>query len=179
MTTNRDYHADGRKADELRIDARDVRAIEEEMTVLGSQITGLDDGEFEVVSQSGRTYLVDVYAGSCTCPDHEHNDNTCKHIRRVVRETGRMPTQAIHLDALDVSSQFDGEHVDGEPEIVPPQDSLEIDDAAGRAVADGGQTRPADCSCVAPSERDDDRELPCFPCYEAGFQAVNPEVRDR
>ncbi|WP_207225292.1 SWIM zinc finger family protein [Natrinema hispanicum] len=180
MTTTRDYAADGRKADELCTDARTIRALEQELTVLGPGINpALDEGEYEVVSESGSTYIVDVFAGSCTCPDHD-NGNRCKHLRRTVRETGMMPTSALLLDALDVSDQFNGEHVDGEPKIVPPQDALETTaDTGKRAVADGGRGRPADCSCITPSKRDDGRELPCFPCYEAGFRSVNPEVDDQ
>ena len=65
-----------------------------------------------------------------------------------------------------------------------------IVDAAKPIATDGGRERdgggddadddrPADCSCVAPSEREDGRQLPCFPCYNAGFRDVNPEVTDR
>ena len=183
--TTRNYERDHEKAAELALDARDVRALEEEITVcehLGDARG--EDGTFLVVSESGSEYLVDVHAGSCTCPDHQFHDNHCKHLRRVTLETGMRPVQAYHLAALDVSSQFDGEHVDGEPDVVPPQGDLETtadasaDDADAAVATDGGRERPADCSCVAPDEREDGRELPCFPCYNAGFRSANPEVSE-
>ncbi|QLK27193.2 SWIM zinc finger family protein [Natrinema zhouii] len=163
--TQRTYATDGRKADELCIDARDVRAIEQELTVMDDSINpALEDGEFEIVSESGSTYLVDAFGGTCTCPDCQHNNNHCKHLRRVTFETGMRPLDALLLDQLDVSDQLNGEHVDGEPKVVPPQDSLDTDtETAERAIADGGQ-RPADCCCV------EGHDLPCFMCYNAGFR---------
>ena len=178
MTTERNYERDHEKAAELDLEARTVRALEEEMIVcehIGAARG--EDGVFLVVSESGSEYTVDVHAGSCSCPDHEYNDNHCKHLRRTILETGMRPVRAIYLDALDVSSQFDGEHVDGEPDVVPPQTGIDAGADVAHAVAtDGGAERPADCSCVAPSDREDGRELPCFPCYNAGFRSPNPEV---
>jgi hypothetical protein len=50
---------------------------------------------YEVVSGSGNTYMVDVEAEACTCPDCERRQPTggCKHLRRVDLEirTGITP----------------------------------------------------------------------------------------
>ncbi|QLD88287.1 hypothetical protein HWV07_04260 [Natronomonas salina] len=83
VTTNT---VDGTEDDEL-----DARALGEYMTVL-------DDGDvrarsapdlYTVTTQSGREYLVDATLPACECPDHEHRDRICKHIRRVQFATGR------------------------------------------------------------------------------------------
>jgi len=48
---------------------------------------------YEVASESGHTYLVDVGLGRCTCPDHLFRGERCKHLRRVAIEItgGRVP----------------------------------------------------------------------------------------
>ena len=53
----------------------------------------LGDGLYEVESAGGSTYLIDLEAGRCTCPDHVFRDARCKHIRRVAIEIteGRTP----------------------------------------------------------------------------------------
>ncbi|ELZ19217.1 zinc finger SWIM domain-containing protein [Natrinema limicola JCM 13563] len=53
----------------------------------------LGDGLYEVESASDHTYLVDLEAGRCTCPDHVFRKTRCKHIRRVALEitAGRTP----------------------------------------------------------------------------------------
>jgi hypothetical protein len=47
---------------------------------------------YEVTTESG-SYLVDVGAGRCTCPDHLFREARCKHQRRVAVEitAGRVP----------------------------------------------------------------------------------------
>lgn len=71
-----------------RLDERSRRARTEPMSVLA-----LGDGLYEVESDSGETYLVDVEAGRCTCPDHVFRNVRCKHLRRVAIEIteGRTP----------------------------------------------------------------------------------------
>lgn len=50
---------------------------------------------YEVVSESGNTYTVDIEAETCTCPDYNQCQPTdgCKHLRRVDLEirTGIAP----------------------------------------------------------------------------------------
>ncbi|MFC4247070.1 SWIM zinc finger family protein [Natribaculum luteum] len=74
-------------ADE-RLEGRSRRARTEPMSVLA-----LGDGLYEVDSSSGNTYLVDMLAGRCTCPDHVFRNVRCKHVRRVAMEIteGRVP----------------------------------------------------------------------------------------
>ncbi|RKD93871.1 SWIM zinc finger family protein [Halopiger aswanensis] len=70
------------------LEERSLRARIEPMSVLA-----LGDGLYEVESGSESTYLVDLGAGRCTCPDHVFRDARCKHIRRVAIEIteGRTP----------------------------------------------------------------------------------------
>ncbi|KDE59194.1 zinc finger SWIM domain-containing protein [Halostagnicola sp. A56] len=71
-----------------RLEERSLRARTEAMSVLA-----LGDGLYEVESESGHTYLVDLEAGRCTCPDHVFRNVRCKHVRRVAIEitAGRVP----------------------------------------------------------------------------------------
>ncbi len=50
---------------------------------------------YDVLSESGSTYVVNVEEETCTCPDFEqrHPDGGCKHLRRVDLEirTGLIP----------------------------------------------------------------------------------------
>ncbi|TYT63662.1 SWIM zinc finger family protein [Natrialba swarupiae] len=70
------------------LEERSRRARSEPMSVLS-----LGDGLYEVESASEHTYLVDLEAGRCTCPDHVFRDVRCKHVRRVAMEIteGRTP----------------------------------------------------------------------------------------
>ncbi len=70
------------------LEERSRRARTEAMSVLP-----LGDGLYEIESASDHTYLVDLEAGRCTCPDHVFRDVRCKHIRRVAIEIthGRTP----------------------------------------------------------------------------------------
>jgi len=56
-------------------------------------VLALGHGLYEIESASDNTYLVDLEAGRCTCPDHVFRDVRCKHIRRVAIEIteGRTP----------------------------------------------------------------------------------------
>lgn len=156
---------------------RDARGLTEVMSVLDNVGRARDaDDLYLVVSSSGREYLVDIRQRVCECPDFQHNlpdgdRHACKHIARVTYEIGARPIPGwINRDALD--DQL-GLHVSATPRVAPTA-----------VVTDGGQLkddetraeRPADCSCVAPVDRNDGRELPCFQCWRAGFRSVNPEV---
>lgn len=67
--------------DTRRLDERSARAWIEAMAV-----RPLGNGRYAVDSQSGATYVVDLPAGDCTCPDHVIRGERCKHIRRVAIE---------------------------------------------------------------------------------------------
>lgn len=62
-------------------DIRSQRARMERMAV-----TSLGGGVYQVESQSGNTYSVDLPGGRCTCPDHNFRGVRCKHLRRVAME---------------------------------------------------------------------------------------------
>ncbi|USZ67131.1 SWIM zinc finger family protein [Halorussus salilacus] len=62
-------------------DVRSQRARMERMAV-----TPLGGGVYEVESQSGNVYSVDLPGGRCTCPDHTFRQVRCKHLRRVAME---------------------------------------------------------------------------------------------
>ncbi len=64
-----------------RLEDRSVRARVEPMSVLP-----LGGGLYEVETASGSTYLIDLPAGRCTCPDHVFRNARCKHVRRVAIE---------------------------------------------------------------------------------------------
>ncbi len=69
----------------------------------------LGDGRYAVDSQSGATYVVDLPAGSCSCPDNQIRDRQCKHLRRVGIEitTRRVPApgrRAASCDACGVDT---------------------------------------------------------------------------
>ena len=64
-----------------RLDDRAARAWTERMAV-----RPLDDGRYAVDTESGATYVVDLTARSCTCPDHQIRGEHCKHLRRVAIE---------------------------------------------------------------------------------------------
>jgi hypothetical protein len=63
----------------------------------------LGGGRYAVDSQSGATYVVDLPAGSCTCPDHQIRGERCKHLRRVAIEitTRRLPAPGKRAAVCD------------------------------------------------------------------------------
>jgi len=83
--------------DDTEPDPRTQRAREEDMDV--SLLA--KGGVYDVHSQSGNTYEVDVVAQSCTCPDWQKREpeSGCKHLRRVDIEikTGSVPRPDGHL----------------------------------------------------------------------------------
>ena len=83
--------------DGTELDPRTQRAHEEDMDV--SLLA--KGGVYEVHSQSGNTYEVDVVSSSCTCPDWQDRkpEGGCKHLRRVDMEikAGAVPRPDGHL----------------------------------------------------------------------------------
>jgi hypothetical protein len=66
------------------MDDRSVRAWTEAMAV-----GPLGGGRYVVETGSNSTYVVDLPAGDCTCPDHTIRGERCKHLRRVAIEVNR------------------------------------------------------------------------------------------
>lgn len=151
------------------IDSRDERALTEYLTVLEDvgRAAGADD-LYLVVSQSGSEYLVDARGGSCECPDHQHRDVRCKHVRRVAFATGERAVPAgICLDTIDEQL---GDHVSGCPRFVVPDGGTDI---KAEKHAEDEDERPGDCDCIEALG-----DLPCWPCYRDGFEEPNPERGD-
>jgi hypothetical protein len=92
----------------IAVDPRTRRALSESMTVLpmGGEV-------YSVTTESGSEYRVDAREERCTCPDHEHRDARCKHIRRVAFATGDevVPAEAPRDEIDDLL----GEQVEGGP----------------------------------------------------------------
>ncbi|NEU55467.1 SWIM zinc finger family protein [Halorussus sp. MSC15.2] len=104
-------------------DIRSQRARMERMAV-----TPLGGGVYEVESQSGNTYSVDLPGGRCTCPDHNFRGVRCKHLRRVAMEVNeglvappgqKAVTCASCGDETFVDETSDGPHFCEECELEP------------------------------------------------------------
>lgn len=105
------------------VNPRSQRARSERMAV-----APLGGGLYEVSSQSGNTYTVDLPGGRCTCPDHMMRGVRCKHIRRVAMEIneGRVPPPGKEVaectscgDTVFVDENAPGPHLCADCEIRP------------------------------------------------------------
>lgn len=74
------------------VDERTLRALREVMTVLEEA-----DDLYQVVSESGRAYRVDLREPACTCPDFRYRERPCKHIRRVSLSAGAVSAQPVRM----------------------------------------------------------------------------------
>jgi hypothetical protein len=87
------------------LDDRDVRALTEYMSTLPNVgIAAGAEGIFTVISESGRSYTVDVETGACDCDDAFYRQPTggCKHVRRVQFATGRRSIpEWVNEEAID------------------------------------------------------------------------------
>lgn len=85
------------------LDGRTLRAASEHMTVIEEA-----DALFEVTSQSGRAYMVDLREPVCECPDFVYRDGEteCKHIRRVRIEFGQVDIDALEESITAMAAQF-------------------------------------------------------------------------
>mgnify|MGYP000733481994 CR=1 FL=1 len=134
------------------LEGRTRRALEEYMTVLPEEDTGL----CRVYTQSGEEYVVDAVEGACTCPDVRHNlghDEACKHQRRARFALGidAVPT---HAEEIDVDPSL-GRHTDASLRFV---------------ASDGGVVEADDDAVVIEEEEDCEdcaelSDLPCFRCW--------------
>jgi len=127
--------------DHESIDNRTERALTEYMTVL-------DEGGdiYTVVGENENgAYQVDARKGRCTCPDHEHRNARCKHLRRVAFALGE---EAIPSEVDDFEPQL-GDHVGGEPITAEPRAD------EGAVATDGG--------VIAADTTTDEAQLPSDP----------------
>lgn len=67
------------------------------------------DALFEVTSQSGNVYTVDLREPACECPDFMHRDEVeeCKHIRRVRIEVGQIDVEALESELERTASELE------------------------------------------------------------------------
>lgn len=89
---------------EADIDPRTLRAATEYMTVV-EEARAL----FEVTTQSGSAYTVDLKEPACTCPDFHHREHVteCKHIRRVRMEVGQVDTEALEAELTSAAADLE------------------------------------------------------------------------
>lgn len=108
-------HSNARSDSSGDADARDVRAATEYMYVVP-----FGPAMYEVYSEAGEAYRVDLRLGGCTCPDAQYRgeDVTCKHERRVLmalgeREipdcVGREDVDRLLAERPAVDLEFDGD----------------------------------------------------------------------
>ena len=122
-----DSDADARDGDPF--DARTRRARSERFAV-----RPLGGGLYEVDSQSGNTYTVDVPGGRCTCPDHTYRRVWCKHLRGVAQAVaeGRVPPPGrvrVACDACGAPTEVD-------ERAEPPHYCADCDLAPGDVAVD-------------------------------------------
>lgn len=88
------------------IDPRTIRAATEHMTVI-EEARSL----FEVTSESGSSYTVDLREPACTCPDFHHRTDVeeCKHIRRVRLEVGQIDTTRLRDEIASTATDLETE----------------------------------------------------------------------
>jgi len=86
--------------DVTALEDRSARAWTEPMAV-----RPLGDGRYVVESAGDATYVVDLEAARCSCPDHEIRGARCKHLRRVAIEVthGRLPAPGTQREANGAS----------------------------------------------------------------------------
>lgn len=53
---------------------------------------------YQVYSEEGTEYLVDIRTPSCTCPDFMYREADCKHIRRARIEAGKRDLNSLNED---------------------------------------------------------------------------------
>jgi predicted nucleic acid-binding Zn finger protein len=151
-------HSD-KEVSDVEIEPRTRRALEEYMTVVPEDGTGL----CTVYTESGSEYVVDAEDGACTCPDVRHNlghDEACKHQRRARFALGLDAVPSDAVEALDVDPSL-GKHTDASVKF---------------ATADGGVVEAEEDAEVLTDDEENDEceecaELSdgvCFECYRNG-----------
>jgi len=158
--------ADTTARTDLELDDRTRRALAESLSVLtprGTPVTDANRTLVSVVSHSGESYRVDVLKGRCTCPDHEHREARCKHLRRAAIALGTRPVTPAELAGTDVDPNL-GVNAPGPRVATTDGGIVEAGDDGEVLTDDDG--RPEDCDCGAWNA---DGELPCWPCYREGY----------
>ena len=140
-----DYNTARQESSGTDIETRARRALERAYTVTAVDGTPISDGETPTVvsvhsGNSGKERRVDVAEGRCTCPDHEHREVECAHIRRARIALGVEPVNRDTLAACDVHARF-AEHAPGP--VVATSDGGHVggdtDDSTDSDESDGGR----------------------------------------
>lgn len=86
------------------VDERDCRALTETMFVRseGPEL-------YNVRTETGAEYVVDLREPACTCPDFRYREIECKHVRRVKLETGAAETESLAATVDDALDRVDEE----------------------------------------------------------------------
>lgn len=133
----------------LAVEKRTRRACEESMAV---DPYGGGTGMFDVYSESGNDYVVDLRDDVCSCPDfiHREPNGGCKHIRRVRLEFGidEVPEgiRSDHSAPMDVELARRRRGIDVESDESADSDPT-IEKRAVRgveAMTDGGENFATD-----------------------------------
>lgn len=79
--------------DEPQIEARDVRAITEDIQIHPHR----DDGKHRVYGSGGDEYIVDLGDETCTCMDYQKRnpEGGCKHMRKAQFATGERDIREV------------------------------------------------------------------------------------
>jgi hypothetical protein len=114
-------------------------------------VSPLEDAAYEVESESGATYVVDLVDRSCSCPDHRIRGETCKHMRRVAIEvsTRRVPPpgeRRANCAACGVET------------FVSEADHREASDGSGETASSEADPALCDTCRLEPSDVVRDRE---------------------
>jgi hypothetical protein len=82
---------------------------------------------FEVTSQSGKAYTVDLREPACTCKDFEYREDVteCKHIRRVRLVVGQVDIEALETKLVETAADLESNAADLEAQ------AQELTDTAG------------------------------------------------
>lgn len=155
---------------------RETRALTEYMTVLDDQGVVKDaEGMFEVVTESGSSYVVDISDAEphCTCGDHLHRGKNCKHINRVRFAIG-LEALPMWIDADAIKGDL-GAHVDGEPRVAMADGGVR---SLHPPAESGKRTEAVDGGHLVWEDADVGRELVGFAAVE-DWDAIRSELARR
>lgn len=86
------------------LEPRTFRAVLEDF-----ECTEIARALFEVTSESGSVYTVDLREPVCQCPDFQYREHVeeCKHIRRVRIEVGQVDVEALEQEIASTVSELE------------------------------------------------------------------------
>jgi predicted nucleic acid-binding Zn finger protein len=91
------------------VEPRTIRAATEHMTVY-EKARSL----FEVTTESGSAYTVDLREPVCSCPDFAYRESVseCKHIRRVRIEVGQVDVETLETELIETADNLESNAAD-------------------------------------------------------------------